>query len=72
MREDRSFVFTDQLGADRLVVLRSWVEGSVTAKVRIASPQARPGLRYEHSMGEGANEGLPTYLLSLPSGDALS
>jgi hypothetical protein len=59
-----SFVFTDALSAERLVELRSWVEGSVRAELEIPYPHARPGLRFEHSMGQGANEALPGFLLN--------
>jgi radical SAM superfamily enzyme YgiQ (UPF0313 family) len=59
----QSFVFTDALSADRLVALRSWVEDSVRSALKIPYPHARPGLRFEHSMGQGLNAGLPSYLL---------
>jgi radical SAM superfamily enzyme YgiQ (UPF0313 family) len=59
----QSFVFTDALSADRLVVLRAWVEDSVRSALKIPYPHARPGLRFEHSMGQGFNAGLPSYLL---------
>jgi radical SAM superfamily enzyme YgiQ (UPF0313 family) len=59
----RSFVFTDALSADRLVELRSWIEESVRSALKIPYPTARPGLRFEHSMGQGVTEALPGYLL---------
>ena len=64
----RSFVFTDALSADRLVELRSWVERSIRSELKIPYPQARPGLRFEHSMGQGVNASLPPYLLSRAPG----
>jgi radical SAM superfamily enzyme YgiQ (UPF0313 family) len=60
----RSFVFTDALSAERLVELRAWVEESVRSTLKIPYPCARPGLKFEHSMGQGVNEALPAYLLS--------
>jgi radical SAM superfamily enzyme YgiQ (UPF0313 family) len=60
----RSFVFTDALSADRLVELRSWVEDSVRSELKIPYPRARPGLKFEHSMGQGVHEALPPYVLT--------
>jgi anaerobic magnesium-protoporphyrin IX monomethyl ester cyclase len=60
----RSFVFTDALGAEQIVELRSWVEESVRSSLRIPYPQARRGLTFEHSMGQGLHEALPKYLLN--------
>jgi radical SAM superfamily enzyme YgiQ (UPF0313 family) len=60
----RSFVFTDALSAECLVELRSWIEESVRSELRLPYPRGRPGLRFEHSMGQGANEALPVYLLN--------
>lgn len=54
----RSYVFTDQLSAEELVDLRSWVESSVRRGLNIAYPSSKPGLRYEHSMGQGTFQSL--------------
>jgi radical SAM superfamily enzyme YgiQ (UPF0313 family) len=58
----RSFVFTDTLSADAIVSRRDWIEASVRSALSLPYPQARPALRYEHSMGQGANR-LPGYIL---------
>jgi anaerobic magnesium-protoporphyrin IX monomethyl ester cyclase len=51
----RSYVFTDFLSPERLVDLRSALETSVRDRLKIPFPKPRPGLRYEHSMGQGTN-----------------
>ncbi len=59
----RSYVFTDRLSAEEIVRLRDWVEASVRGALGIPYPKARPALRYEHSMGQGASLALPPQLL---------
>jgi radical SAM superfamily enzyme YgiQ (UPF0313 family) len=49
----RSFVFTDHLSAERLVMLRDAVEREVRAALRIPFNPGATALRYEHSMGQG-------------------
>lgn len=56
----RSFVFTDFLSAEQIVLLRNGVEDSVRKILNIPYPQARPALKYEHSMGQGSN--LPPFM----------
>jgi hypothetical protein len=56
----RSFVFTDFASAGELVALRAHVEDSVRAALSIPYPQSRAALRYEHSMGLGLAESLPS------------
>jgi radical SAM superfamily enzyme YgiQ (UPF0313 family) len=68
----RSFVFTDSLDADRIVELRSWVEESVRSALRIPYPEARPGLAFEHSMGQGFADGLPKFLLNRRAGTTVA
>jgi hypothetical protein len=58
-----SFVYTDFLTADDLVARRDWIERSVRAALRLLYPRARPALRYEHSMGQGAAGALPGFIL---------
>lgn len=60
----QSFVFTDALSAEQIVELRSWVEESVRSILRIPYPRARPGLAFEHSMGQGLADVLPKSLLN--------
>jgi hypothetical protein len=49
----RSFVFTDHLSAEELVVLRDTVERDVRKALNIPFNPGAPALRYEHSMGQG-------------------
>ena len=68
-----AFVFTDFLTADDLVARRDWIERSVRTALRLPYPRARPALRYEHSMGQGAAGALPGFILRrspLPLGAA--
>lgn len=55
-----SYVFTDYLNEDQIVVLRNAVENEVRAKLGIPFNPGSPGIRYEHSMGQGA---LPGFIL---------
>ena len=49
----RSFVFTDHLDAEEIVLLRDDLERDVRAKLDIPFNPSRPALMYEHSMGQG-------------------
>jgi hypothetical protein len=59
----RAFVYTDYLTCDELVERRNWIESSVRAALQLPYPQARPALRYEHSMGQGVSDVLPGFIL---------
>jgi anaerobic magnesium-protoporphyrin IX monomethyl ester cyclase len=59
----RAFVYTDFLTCDQLVARRNWIETSVRSALHLPFPQARPALRYEHSVGQGAGEELPGFIL---------
>ncbi len=48
----RSYVFTDDLPAERLVELRDHVERSVRAELNIPFNPGAPAVPYEHSMGQ--------------------
>ena len=56
-----SFVFTDHLTSDELVIGRDWIERNVRAALDIPFNPARAAIRYEHSMGMGA--GMPGHIL---------
>lgn len=58
--EYTSYVYTDSLTAEDLVRLRDWLEADVRGFLQIPYPEASSGVRYEHSMGQGA---LPDQLL---------
>ena len=47
-----SYVWTEHLSADELVVLRGDLEDEVRKKLDIPFNPSRPGLTYEHSMGQ--------------------
>ena len=55
-----AFVYTDDLTSEQLVSCRDWLEADVRAALSLSFSPADPGLRYEHSMGQGA---LPPYIL---------
>lgn len=59
----RAFVYTDFLTCEDLVARRNWIEQSVRAALDLPFPQARPALRYEHSIGQGAAGQLPGFIL---------
>lgn len=59
----KSFVFTDHLSADEIVRLRNWVESSVREELMLNYPTAGDAIVFEHSMGQGANQALPEYIL---------
>jgi radical SAM superfamily enzyme YgiQ (UPF0313 family) len=48
-----SFVSTDFLGPEEIVALRDDLECDVRRKLDIPFNLAKPGIRYEHSMGQG-------------------
>lgn len=48
-----SYCWTDYLSGDDLVKLRDDVESNVREKLNIPFNPSRPGLEYEHSMGQG-------------------
>jgi radical SAM superfamily enzyme YgiQ (UPF0313 family) len=58
----RAFVFTDFLSSEELVARRNHIEASVRSALGLSYAHARAALRYEHSMGQGANE-LPGFIL---------
>ena len=49
----KSFVYTDHLTPEELVSLRNSVEKEVRDKLNIPFYPSAPGIRYEHSMGQG-------------------
>ena len=55
----RSFVFTDHLDSEEIVLLRDDLERDVRARLDIPFNPSRPALMYEHSMGQG----LPKFIL---------
>jgi radical SAM superfamily enzyme YgiQ (UPF0313 family) len=65
-----SYVFTDHLAGDEIVKLRDWVERSVREKLSIPFNAGNPAIRYEHSMGQGANT-LPPFVLRTSGGSTL-
>jgi radical SAM superfamily enzyme YgiQ (UPF0313 family) len=66
--EYRSYVFTDNLSAERLVEMRDWLENDVRKTLNIPFVTSRAALRYEHSMGQG----LPDFIFRSSQGDALT
>jgi radical SAM superfamily enzyme YgiQ (UPF0313 family) len=57
-----SYVFTDHLSGEELVGLRDRVERTVRNRLKIPFNVGKPAIRYEHSMGQGANV-LPAFVL---------
>ena len=49
-----SYVWTEHLSGDDLVVLRGDLEDEVREKLNISFNPSRPGITYEHSMGQSA------------------
>ncbi len=47
-----SYVWTEHLSADELVILRGELEDEVRQKLDIPFNPSRPGIEYEHSMGQ--------------------
>jgi radical SAM superfamily enzyme YgiQ (UPF0313 family) len=66
----RSYVFTDFLTAARLVEMRDWVERDVRRVLEIPFNASAAAVAYEHSMGQGANGGLPAFVLRRSSAKA--
>ncbi len=48
-----SYVYTDHLSAERLVVLRDELENDVRQKLSLPFNSSQAAIRYEHSMGQG-------------------
>jgi radical SAM superfamily enzyme YgiQ (UPF0313 family) len=59
----KAFVYTDYLTCDEIVARRNWIEESVRSALHLPFPQTRAALRYEHSVGQGANQTLPGFIL---------
>lgn len=57
-----SYVWTDNLSAQDLVKMRGELEKEVREKLSIPFNPSRPGVKYEHSMGQG-NMSIPDYIL---------
>lgn len=55
-----SYVFTDHLTGEQIVKLRDQVENDVRTKLNIPFNPGKPGVRYEHSMGQAP---LPEFIL---------
>ncbi len=58
--EYTSYVYTDYLSTTDLVSLRDRLEADVRENLKIPYPTGAPGVRYEHSMGQG---GIPDHIL---------
>ena len=57
-----SYVWTDHLKPDEIVSGRDSLEREVRKKLNIPFNSARPGIKYEHSMGMG-NVSIPDFIL---------
>ena len=57
-----SYVWTDHISAENLVKEREDLEKEVRTKLNIPFHSARPGVKYEHSMGQG-NVVIPPFIL---------
>lgn len=55
-----SYVFTDHLSGEQIVKLRDQVESEVREKLNIPFNPGAPGIRFEHSFGQGP---LPGFIL---------
>jgi len=64
-----SYVFTDHLNGEQIVGLRNLVESDVRASLGIPFNPGSPGVRYEHSMGQGS---LPGFILRSNDGIQVS
>lgn len=62
----QSFVYTDYLDTEQLVVLRDFVERDVRAKLGIPFNPSAAAIRFEHSMGQ-AGPNLPPHILRISS-----
>jgi radical SAM superfamily enzyme YgiQ (UPF0313 family) len=60
----KSFVYTDELSAEKLVESRNWIENDVRRILQIPFYPASPATRFEHSMGQ---HGLPPNILRVSS-----
>ena len=58
----KSYVYTDQLSAEKLVELRDFVERDVRSKLNIPFNPSGSSVRYEHSMGQ-MGTALPSSIL---------
>ena len=56
----RSYVYTDHLTSEQIVSMRDALEKSVREKLDIPFNPGKPGVRFEHSMGQGQ---LPPFIL---------
>lgn len=63
-------MFTEFLAAETIVSLRNWIEESVRAALKLPFSEARPALRYEHSMGQRTNLALPSFILRRSATDS--
>ena len=57
-----SFVWTDHISPESLIEERNKLEAEVRSKLNIPFNPGRPGIEYEHSMGQG-NISIPDYIL---------
>lgn len=64
----RSYVWTDHLSPEEIVALRDQVEREVRAELQIPFYAGAPGIRYEHSMGQGNVGELPRHILRASDG----
>jgi hypothetical protein len=55
-----SYVYTDHLSGEEIVLLRDEMEKEVRRHLGIPWNQSRPALRFEHSMGQGGE--LPPFI----------
>ena len=71
-----SYVWTDHLSAAELVTARENLEKEVREKLGIAFNPARPGIKYEHSMGMGGGAAsgieIPEFILRMSEGKSES
>ena len=51
--EYTAYIYTDYLSSEELTKLRDWMEASLRKKLAIPFNPSSPGVRYEHSMGQG-------------------
>jgi radical SAM superfamily enzyme YgiQ (UPF0313 family) len=64
----RSYVFTDHLSDTEIVKLRDQVERDVRSTLKIPFNAGVPGTSYEHSMGQGNVNELPSFILRASAG----
>lgn len=63
-----SYVFTDHLSGPEIVRLRDQVEREVRETLGIPYDAGAPGVKYEHSMGQGNVNRLPRHILRSAAG----